>query len=794
MATGLIAGIAGAVFLLRGDPAPGGKATIDGLSGPVSITRDRNGVPHISADNRYDVLAGLGFAHAQDRAWQLELSRRAGRGQLSEIFGARSLQQDIFLRTIGLDRAAKAALTHLSPEARRALDSYTAGVNAWLFKKQDRFFAAHLPIEFLIFGVEPAPWTPVDSIVVVKLMGLSLSGNINQEILRLGMARLGLNPAEIMDLLPPNPGDSQPLLPDLRTLLALPDGPLPPKPDEEQDIEQTEKGASNNWVIDGARTESGKPLLANDPHLGLSAPSLWYLAHLHEKEKDRHLIGATLVGLPVMVLGHNRDVAWGFTNVGADIQDIYLEQRDPANPARYLAPGGWQDFKQTPEEIIVKGSDPVTFIREESRHGPILPEFYRQLGRLVGPGFAPALAWQVLADRDRTLNLANSLWDVKTIEAYKQAMRDFSGPSQAMVVADQSGSIGMIAPGQTPQRARDNLIRGRAPNPGWMNSYDWTGVIAFDELPSIADPEEKAIATANVRITPDKAAYHLTHDWEEPWRMQRLQELILKRSAKHSPRSSAAAQMDSYSAAYLSLRDKMLEMVAGRIDPALETRLRDWGGTMAKTAPEPLIMTAWHRHALDRLLRDDLGDIFPDYWQPRVLTGLRLLEEKTARNWCDDRRTAGEENCSDQLVAALDAALLDLEARYGSSWQDWQWGEAHAARGLHVPLSFIPVIGDLFTVEQPVAGGPFALNRARSRFSDENDPYQTYNGTSFRAIYDFADLDSSGFIHSTGQSGWFLSPLYDNFAHLWATGGLITISSKPEDYQPGALGSWQLSP
>ncbi|MGN6551111.1 MAG: penicillin acylase family protein, partial [Pararhizobium sp.] len=457
----LVAGAAALFWMSRSLPANSGEARVPGLSADVTITRDSYGVPHIDGATRADVYAGLGFAQAQDRLWQMELNRMAGQGRLSEIFGKVTIPTDVWLRTMDLYGAARDSLKVLSPAARSALDAYARGVNAFLAMPA-RPFGAKLPPEFVFFRHMPEPWTAVDTLVTIKMMSVSLAENAADELNRLAFARAGLTSAEIDDLMPPLAVDHPPALPDLVALLDLPSGPLVGATTGQLIETALAKlpwapgtGASNNWVVSGSRTASGKPILANDPHLGLTAPSIWYLADLRvEKEfgTPRNLTGVTLPGTPFVLLGHGSTFAWGFTNTGSDVQDIFVEKTDPKRPGEYRTPGGWAHFGEKAETIHVRGGKDVTFTRRWTRHGPVLPASYGRLGELLAPDEVAALSWTALAHDDTTAMAGFDMWTIRTVADFENGMASFETPMQSMVVADTAGSIGMIAPGRVPVR------------------------------------------------------------------------------------------------------------------------------------------------------------------------------------------------------------------------------------------------------------------------------------------------------------------------------------------------------
>lgn len=799
----LVVAALGLLWMSRSLPASNGAAAVEGLSVEVAITRDAEGVPHIVGATRADVFAGLGFAHAQDRLWQMELSRLAGQGRLSEVFGEATVGTDIWLRTMDFYGAAKDSLQALSPEARNALAAYARGVNAWL-RRDGRFFASRLPPEFVILRHRPEPWTAADALLAIKMMSVSLAGNLHAEIERLAFARLGMSAAEIDDLLPPLESDHPPPLPDLNALLDLPDGPLDAAGssaalDAGRPAWPTGSGASNNWVVSGTRTASGKPILANDPHLGLMAPSVWYLADLRvEKEfgTPRNLTGVTLPGAPFVLLGRGNSFAWGFTNTGADVQDIFVEKVNPDDPAEYQTPDGWQRFGERTETIHVRGGEDVVFTRRWTRHGPVLPAFYGRLGNYLARGQVAALSWVALAHDDTTAMAGFDLWTFDTVADFQAGMRSFVAPIQSIVVADTAGSIGLIAPGRVPVRDPQNEVMGRAPVPGWDARYDWKGFIPFEALPRRLNPPEGAIATANSRIVGPDYPYFLTFDWEEPYRQERIEELIVDAPGKQTVERSRRAQADVYSPAFAALKPKMLALVSSRtdVDRTVLGGLARWDARMTADSPEPLVFMAWLRRAMIDVYADDLGPAFEPWFRIRARAFERVLDGKGARDWCDDRATEAREDCGAILAKALTEALDGLARRYGEDRSRWSWGTAHMARGRHRPFSEVPVLARIFDVEVPSPGGPYTLNRGVSQVADEDDPFGNTNAASYRGLFDLSDLDKSTYIQTTGQSGNVFSRHYRDFARRWAAVEAITIPTDPRSYESAKGGVWRLRP
>jgi penicillin amidase len=754
----VVAAAGGYFHLRRSLPVEEGEIRLAGLAKPVEVLRDAYGVPHISAQSFADALYALGYVHAQDRLWQMEVNRRTAAGRLAEAFGEGALETDRFLRTIGIRRAAQATFKHLDAQTQSLLESYAAGVNAFLGSKPV------LPIEFWMTGVAPEPWTPADSLSWVKMMAWDLGGNWRSELLRLRLSKTLPN-ARLNELLPPYPGDTYPELPDLRQLYGS------RKSGSEPDISQSEKSGSdpdsgsNNWVVSGARSATGKPLLANDPHLALTAPSVWYFAQLSAPGIE--MIGATLPGVPAVVLGHNTHIAWGATNTGPDVQDLYLERLDGAGD--YLTPEGPRPFKVIDEVIKVKGAADVRLQVRVTRHGPVISDVSRAALAAVPRGHVLAFQWTVLREDDLTLQSALKIGQARDWPGFLAALRDYHSPQQNLVYADTAGNIGFVAPGRVPVRKPANDLMGMAPAPGWLAKYDWAGFIPFAELPHAYNPQSGQVVTANQRITPPGYAHLISSDWQPPYRAQRIAEL-LRALPTHSIGSFARIQGDVVSP---PVRELLPRLAA--VQPASDEGRRalqllaGWDASMSAERAEPLILWAWWREFSRAIYGDELGEALRGNWLARApfLTAVLTDRDGQAR-WCDDVRTPVAESCDAVLAAALDAALADLRERYGSDMTAWRWGTAHAAHHAHRPFGRVRWLASWFDIRVPSPGDAYTVNVGRNRMQDEARPFANTHAASLRAIYDLSDLDNSLYIHSGGQSGNIFSPHYKSFSEAWS--------------------------
>ena len=766
-------------------PKLSGSERVAGISGKVEILRDRHGVPHITARSREDAYFGLGYVHAQDRLWQMHLNRHLGHGRLAELLGPRAVPHDRFLRMLGFTRLAERRLAAMPPETRRLLEAYAAGVNAALANHRGA-----LPPEFLLLRLTPEPWQPADSMVYQSLMALDLGGNWRSELLRLRLSDR-LDAEQLAQFFAPYPGDGGGAVPSQATLYR--------ELDRNYAIDRLlaaygqpadSVAGSNSWALAGSRTATGKPLLANDPHLRMSAPSLWYLAHLSWPGQD--VIGATLPGLPGIVLGHNRRVAWSFTNTGADVQDVFIEKLDERDRTRYVTPEGAVPFETRHEVIKVKGEADVEITVRATRHGPVISDGIGRAADAVPAGHVLALAWTALEPEDHTMEGGLALAEAGDWAQFRRALELFGSPTQNVVYADVDGNIGFQVAGQVPIRGPDNPVKGMAPVPGWERRFDWIGRIPFDALPTAYNPPAGALATANHKIVPDNYPYYLGSEWAEPYRIRRIHEL-LSAQEKHSIDSFRRMQGDVVSLMAREFLPILLENAPdneqGRQAKAL---LGPWRGGMDPDRPEPLLFAAWYREITRGLYADELGERFEEAW------GLRPLFVRAALtgqgSWCNDRAAARDRSCREVIGEALDRAWEDLVQHHGSDPQRWRWGEPHAALMRHLPFAQVPVLQWLFNLSVPTGGDTYTIDVGSVDVADSLTPFGNIHGPGFRAIYDLDDLDRSLFMQSTGQSGNPLSPLYANFLQPWAEVEFVPMSTQAQTARAGALGTLVLLP
>ena len=448
--------------LLNTLPNDNGTMKISGLEAPVEVVFDQHSVPHIQSSSMLDAMHTLGFIHARERLWQMEFLRRVGQGRLSEVLGDATVDTDVFLQTLDMAGAARKSYEKLQPRTRQALEAYARGVNAFA-TRDTGLFEPRLGVEFLILGTVPEPWEPWNSVLVLKVMGFSLSGNMDREVQRLAMASKGFSPQEIDDLVSYSPRDTPSPLPDLRTLYGF--GPNGKKVEQAGLLKPfvlgwpTGKSASNNWVISGNKTKSGKPILANDPHLGFTAPSAFYLAHMsfEDEGKKHELIGGTLPGIPMLITGRNDRVGWGLTTTNVDAQDLYIEKINPDDENQYKTENGWEDFKTEELRIKISGADDKVITKRSTRHGPVLPDGFRNLKRLLPNDTVAALKWLGLSEEDTTLDTLMLNLFSNSVSEFLDGTRFAVSPMQSVVVADVDGNIALAMPGSLPVRSEANV-------------------------------------------------------------------------------------------------------------------------------------------------------------------------------------------------------------------------------------------------------------------------------------------------------------------------------------------------
>lgn len=760
----------GCIWWARSLPALSGSLALGGLSGEARAIRDAHGVPHIFAATMADAMRVLGYLHAQDRLFQMDITRRVTQGRLAAIIGPDGLRFDRLFRTLDLAGRARDSLSAFSPEARAQLQAYADGVNARLAETGQA-----LPVEYALLGFAPEPWKPEDSVLWGKAMAWKLSANWRQEALRAKLASrydrarverlfpkpfpewpitiapdFGATPSRAKAEGPPaGTGTAKASVLDYAGLLALP---------------VTGHGASNEWVVDGSRSASGKPLLANDPHLELGVPILWYLARITTPELT--LTGATAPGAPVVLLGQNGHIAWGFTTTESDTQDLFVETPDPARPGHYLTPDGSRPFAEERVAIAVKGAAPAEMIRRSTHRGPIISDVAAEI---EGGGKAlVSLAWTGLSGADTTAEAFFRINKARNWDEFLSALRLYQSPAQNIVFASRDGSIGFVNAGAVPVRKSGD---GRYPASGATGEADWSGMVPFEGWPQLYNPSQGAIVNANNMVAPLDYPHWLGYDQGPGFRARRIAELLGARQS-HDVDSFAAMQMDVEAIHARDLMPYLLKLTPET--PLAEQVLglmRRWDHRALHDRPEPLILEWWLRRMNAHLLKSGLDALGPSVGGLNAAAIIEIL--RSPAGFCNGDAGA---DCMGAVKAAFDDTLRDLSGRHGSDPALWRWGSEHTALMANTVLDRVPGFRTLFRRDFPSDGGFYSVNRGGMVGpADASRPLARNSGAGYRGIYDLADPSRSRFIIASGQSEHPLSRNYADQMPLWRRGEHIRL-------------------
>jgi len=769
--------LVGAVWTVRSAfPVYDGQLRLAGLSAPVTVYRDAQAIPQVYAHSADDLFTAQGYVHAQERFWEMDFRRHLTAGRLAELFGRAQVQTDRYLRTMGWRRVAEQEWLILAPQTRRYLQDYATGVNAWLHEHSGP--AAGL--EYALLGLSNggyriAPWDPIDSLAWLKAMAWDLRGNMVDETTRAVLLASGLPRQRIEDLYPQYPYALHPPIVDGGTVhngvftAAAVEGGI----GQAADLPGI---GSNSWVVSGALTATGKPILANDPHLSPSMPGIWYQMGLH-CDCGYDVEGFTFSGMPGVVIGHNARIAWGFTNLNPDVTDLYLEKVDGG---RYQVDGQWRPLAVRHETITVAGGDPVQLTIRSTNNGPLLSDASSQLSR-AGNGYAVALRWTAL-DPGHTMDALFALDRAGDWAQFRAAARLFDVPAQNMTYADVDGNIGYQAPGRVPVRGKGD---GRWPAPGWDSGYDWKSFVPFDALPSVYDPPGGYLVTANQAVVDErKYPYLLTNDWAYGYRSSRIADLIdtaTRNGGKLTVDAVQRMQFDNFNG------------FAGQIVPGLLNEpvpakavdlLTGWdfqqpadgpaGSPQAHSSAAAAYFNAVYRHLLARTF-----DELPDGYRPEggdrwwfVL--LRLLNQENSP-WWDDRSTPKVETRDDIVTAAMNDAADELTAKLGKDPGTWRWGRLHTLtlRNASFGTSGVGPVEWLFNY------GPVAVSGGSSIVDatgwNPSAGYGVDAVPSMRMVVDLSNLDGSRWVQLTGESGHPFTDHYRDQFDLWRTGQLLPM-------------------
>lgn len=786
----------------RSFPQTSGRITVKSLGADVTVYRDRWGVPQIYANTPEDLMRAQGYVHAQDRFWEMDFRRHVTAGRLSELFGKTTLDTDKVVRTMGWRRVAQQELSLLRPDTRRYLEAYSQGVNDWLAGHRN---TATQSLEYSVLGLQrsgyhPEPWTPVDSLAWLKAMAWDLRSDMDEELGR-ALAATKVPKARVDQLYPAYPYDRNPVIvsggKDARSgpvneprARALPSALEKVSAAINAMPTMLGNGApglgSNSWVVAGSRTNTGKPLLANDPHLAPAMPSIWYQEGLHCRQVSAacpfDVSGFTFSGVPGVVIGHDQRIAWGFTNLGPDVTDLYLER---VSGGTYEYKGRREPLSTRTEQIKVAGSRTVTITVRATRHGPLLSDTMDD-ARRAGNGLAVALRWTAL-DPGRTAD-AIALFDTaRNWRDFRTAAASFDVPAQNLVYADVHGNIGYQAPGRIPIRTSGD---GTWPAEGWTGEQEWKGYIPFDRLPTSYDPKQGYIVTANNAAVGPGYPGMLTKDWAYGYRAARIEQLV-RATPVMDAAGMARIQMDDRNGFAPVLVPYLLRAGSGK---AVDL-LRHWDFTQGADSAPAAYYNAVYRHVLLRTFDDELPKGARPDGGDRWFEVLRTLLTTPDDPWWDDVRTAGRKETRDDILRlAMKDADTELRHRLGGDPAAWKWGDLHRLRLTNQTFgkSGIGPIEWLFN------RGPLRLGGGDSLVDATGSNAQTGYGVdwvpSMRMIVDLADLDRSRWINLTGESGHAFDAHYWDQAKLWARGETIPMRATPGTIRREARRTLTLAP
>lgn len=775
-------------------PQTEGEIVLEGLDGQVEIFRDQAGIPHIYASTEHDLFFAEGYIHAQDRFWQMDFQRHVGAGRLSEMLGSATLDTDTFLRSVGWERVARAELEFLNSESLAMLQAYADGVNAYLAEHS----GTELSLEYLFLGLlnsnyEPAPWTPVHTLTWAKAMAWDLRDNMDNEIERAIL--LANIPAERIEELFPEYQQNHPIiLPDYEFVpqsAALPDksegipsgiaelfsslGEQVAAADKLLGGDPAAELGSNSWVISGDLSATGAPLFANDPHLSAGMPSIWYQIGLHCMPKgpdcSYETVGVSFVGVPGIVVGHNDRIAWGLTNVGADVMDLYIIKVNPENQNQYEMNGEWIDMEILEEDIVVAGGETVNLPVRITQFGPIisdsfgdLADFDQNSGLDIPGNYAIALRWTAL-DPGNTLQSIFKINRAQNFDEFREAARDFVVPSQSLLYADVDGNIGYQMPGHIPLR---NQTDGKFPTPGWTDEYAWQGFIPFDELPYGLNPSSGYIVAANNAIVGPDYPYLIADFWDYGYRAQRIEQLILDAGGLLDIADYQRMQADSVNLGALELIPALSSL---EIEDAEVATLRDqliaWDGNQAADSAEAALFNAFWMQLLKATFNDELPEAYWPNGDSLWYVVVSNLLSDPENVWWDDVNTEAIESRDAILQSSFVTAVTELKGSQDADPSKWAWGDLHTITFVHQTMDNFPIIGSLFNRGPfPVSGGSAIINA--TSWDAATGTFDVTSLPSKRSIMDLSNWENSLQINTTGQSGHAYHPHYIDLAPLWA--------------------------
>jgi penicillin G amidase len=748
-------------------PRTRGSLAVKGLESSVTIARDRFGVPRIEARSEVDLCFGHGFCMGQDRLWQLEFYRRVASGRMSEFAGREGLQIDRLMRTLGLKRVADSEVATIPARGRAFMEAYAAGINAAIEA------TSALPFELQVLRIDPEPWTVADSLAIGKVVALGFSTNMEQELFRAELVSL-IGAEKVARLEPQYPGGhpvvTQPGAPWTGGGLELASQIAAVRAAVGLSLETA---GSNNWVVSGERSETGLPLLANDPHISATIPDVWYAVEL--STPDIEMRGGSLPGTPGLVIGQSPYVAWGLTNVMADVQDLYVERVRSAHDGQapqYEFEGEMRPVKVTHERIGVRGQHPEALEIWETHHGPIVN---RALGAASSEPLA--LSWTALREpwpTETSIDLGLAASGREVVEAFA----NFAMPCMNLVWGDVNGSIGYKLVGKLPRRPGGCPD---LPKPGWTGEYEWDGYIPFEELPEIVDPPGGQLVTANNRIAPDDYPHHITSEYMDGYRAARIDELLRERE-RHSLDDLGRIQNDLFTAAGRDTAARLARLTPSD-QPSVRAieRLRSWDHRMDPDTVAGTIYAAFTVHFARAVAEAVIGDeAAARHWISLSRVGFTEMtsspwrfQSRLLELWDEgDAELLGGRDWDDLALESLRAGLAELSERFGTEAAGWRWGRVHGLRFVHplgdgdAPVS--AVLDRVLSRRVPAGGSQETVNCVG--FVPAGGDYGGKWAASFRLLADVGNPERSRWQHMTGQSGHPGSPHYDDLIQDWLAG------------------------
>ena len=773
------------------------------ITDKVEIIRDSSNIPHIFSENINDVFFGLGYAHAQDRFWQLNILRRSAQGRLSEIFGQKTLQLDEFVRRLDIYNLSRLSLRHQSEQTKLILQAYSNGINARVVEINTKALGRGAP-EMFLYPSEFSYWQPADSIAIFKLLALKMSGQIDAEV-TYAKASLVMEDKQLLSaLLPDSPGKIITKIPFLEEVSSknFSNSNNKSKPNTLFRLPNLElAGASNVFAATKERSAANGALIANDPHFELSVPSLFYLTRLQLEEGG--VIGASVPGTPIVLSGRNKKLAWGITASYLDDQDIFIEEQNLSSPNLYRTDNGWAKFKTDEQYIKVKNSSDIKIKRNWTKNGPVLPSSVFDLSSITPKHHVAALSWTGLTETDKTISSAINLMLSQNVRQGLIALEDFYAPSLNFLLVDGEQIILKTA-GKMPRRSHLNQTQGRMPSFGWKKENTWRGFWGFEVNPTIISSPGDILGNTNNKITDQKFPKHVSHFWGDTQRILRWQKLMQNREV-HTRESFIEAQLDIVSPTARSLlplvgSELWYSQPMGDVGSKQRSRfdavsmLASWNGEMNEHLPEPLIYSTWMKFLQKRLIEDDLGPVSLRFNSINPIFIEKVFRDiDGASKWCDIKHSKDRETCPEIASKSLDEALFWLQEKYGKNLNALRWGDAHEAFHRNETLGDIPVLKYLVNIRQSTSGGDNTIMRGKS-LGRGDEPFLNLHSAIYRGVYDFADPDSSVFIISTGQSGHFLSRHYDDLGNLWRRGEYVPMSLDPKLARGASIGITKISP